>query len=139
VENPQEEGQAVDNQPAKESEKMGYLDGIDDEKKERVNFMLALMLREMTMRLRVPTWPEKAVEVLPGDVLDALLAAKTKDEIIAVIKPYVGLAIGLQLKLKLADEKNQQWFVEGFEIMKQVASGEDEEGEEGEPGDEIGA
>jgi hypothetical protein len=35
----------------------------------------------------------------------------------------------LQLKLKLNDDKNKQWLLESFELMKQVASGEAEEEE----------
>lgn len=102
---------------------------IEDEKVARVNDCFAVLLREIYIRPRSPSWPEYAFDNLPGDVLDRLVLATKAEEVLSAVKgiakdEFIETLEGILAK----DQRYVDWFVNGLNDLKMwYAEGSEEE------------
>jgi len=93
-------------------------------KKEVLNNVLTVLLREMILCPRVPEWPDLAIGKLPDDILIVIRDAKEFTDLFAVLARYADAEIMASLKSKLEsdaqtpEKKKLAWLTAMFNALK---------------------
>ena len=110
---------------------------IEAETRDRVNWVLNGLLREMKLGVQEMQWPEKAYGNLPKDVLDRIVTASSDRDIYDAISPWADQKIMDAIYAYVTDSNPQhdfyrQWLTAGVNWIKDEATGANTE-PEGEP------
>jgi hypothetical protein len=102
-----------------------------DQIKKRVDWCLALLLREMKLGVKGMTWPEEAYDNLPKDILDRIITAANDTDIYEAVKPWADPTILEQIWAYLSSTNPsyqfyRDWVTDGLNWMKDTAAGVDQ-------------
>lgn len=106
---------------------------VGEAKKKRVNGVLKMLLHEIQIGAKVMSWPEKANEWLPKDILDTVVQANDDAALYNAIKPWGDPALLEQIWSYLRETNPQHewyrgWVSNGINWLKEEAVGVEEEG-----------
>jgi hypothetical protein len=107
-------------------------ESIDAETRDRVNWVLEGLLREMKLGVQEMQWPEKAFGALPKDILDRIVTANADRDIYDAISPWADTKLMEAIYSFLTDSNPQhefyrKWVTAGINWMKDEATGGEEE------------
>ena len=110
------------------------LAGTDVEKRKRVDWVMAHLLRELDQGIIGMTWPKKAVDNLPKDILDKIVDAAKDTEVYVAVKPHADPQLLDSIWAYLADSHpnakwNREWMNAGINWIKDALAPEEPGGE----------
>lgn len=102
---------------------------LEDIYRKRVNAVLKLLHHEMQLGVQGMTWPQKAWEWLPKNVLDGIVASKTDQDVYEVVKPWADPAMLESIWNYLKDSYPQhqwyrEWLSNGINWIKEASGAE---------------
>lgn len=104
---------------------------LEKETRDRVNWVLSGLLREMKLGVQEMQWPEKAYGNLPKDVLDRIVTASTDRDVYDAISPWVDQPT-MDIIFSYVSDSNPQhefyreWLTAGVNWIKAEATGGNE-------------
>jgi hypothetical protein len=115
---------------------------LEKETRDRVNWVLTGLLREMKLGVQEMQWPEKAYGNLPKDVLDRIVTASTDRDVYDAISPWVDQPT-MDIIFSYVSDSNPQhdfyreWLTAGVNWIKAEATGENNEPDDEPEGPEV--
>lgn len=99
---------------------------IEDNKRKRVNGTLKLLLHEIQIGAQGMSWPQKAFEWLPKDVLDSVVMAENDEQLYNAVKGWGDPALMEQVWSYLRETNAQHewyrnWVSNGINWLKEEA------------------
>lgn len=106
---------------------------LDQEIRARVNWLLGILHKEIQLGVQRMTWPEKAYENLPKDIVDRIVTAATDRDLYEAVKPWADPNLLDAIWAQLADshpnhDYNREWITAGINWIKDAATGNLDEG-----------
>jgi len=102
---------------------------LEAETRDRVNWILTMLLHEMKLGVQEMQWPEKAYGTLPKDVLDRIVTASTDKDVYDAISPYADSKAMETIFAYVSDSNPQhdfyrEWLTAGVNWIKEEAEPE---------------
>jgi hypothetical protein len=100
--------------------------------RDRVNWVLGILLREMKLGVEEMQWPDKAYRTLPKDILDRIVTASTDKDVYDAISPWVEQP-SMDIIFSYVSDSNPQhdfyreWLTAGVNWIKAERTGGNDE------------